>query len=81
MADRPGAMREQMPETAAFIDALREAFGAEAINGQIRRGMKGEPVFHAREGGFEIGTPLPPRTVVKAEYWVPPKGQGDAKNR
>ena len=49
-------LREQMPLVTAFIDDLREAFGAEMINGQIRKGMKGEPTFWASENGHEIGT-------------------------
>ncbi|MFS2112717.1 hypothetical protein [Herbaspirillum frisingense] len=47
-----------MPKTAAFIDSLRLAFGAGYINNVLRRGMRGQPVFHATEGGFELGTPL-----------------------
>lgn len=46
-----------MPGTAAFIDAMREAFGADMINDQIRKGMKGEPTFYASENGHELGTP------------------------
>lgn len=52
------SLREEMPETARFIDGLREAFGKESIDGQIRAGMNGSPVFYARENGIEIGTPL-----------------------
>lgn len=52
------SMREQMPQTAAFIDSLREAFGADMINEQIRRGLAGEPTFHAIEAGHELGTPV-----------------------
>lgn len=48
-------LRSEMPVTAAWIDALRDAFGADGINAQIRRGMRGEPVFYAKEGGREIG--------------------------
>jgi hypothetical protein len=51
-----GSMREEMPVTAAFIDRMRQAFGAEHIDGQIRKGMKGEPVFWASENGQEVGT-------------------------
>ncbi|MEG1678674.1 MAG: hypothetical protein RR326_01155 [Stenotrophomonas sp.] len=59
-------LRDEMPETAAFIDALREAFGVVEINQQIRGGMHGEPVFFARENGREIGTPLPePKFVAR----------------
>lgn len=57
---RPGWLREQMPETARFIDEMRAAFGADVINPVIAAGMRGEPGFHAREAGHEIGTPLPP---------------------
>lgn len=45
-----------MPETAKFVDMLRIAFGAEAVDGQIRRAMRGEPTFWAREAGREVGT-------------------------
>ncbi|MFX1739821.1 hypothetical protein PXJ20_26720 [Paraburkholderia sp. A1RI_3L] len=47
-----------MPEIARFIEALREAFGGDEINAIVRRGRAGEPVFFAREGGVEFGTPL-----------------------
>jgi hypothetical protein len=50
-------MREQMPETAAFVDEMRAIFGREHVDGQIRLGMRGQPVFWARENGIEIGTP------------------------
>jgi hypothetical protein len=53
------SLRESMPVTAAFIDRLREAFGAEAIDGSIRRGMKGEAnCFHAAETIHSVGTPF-----------------------
>ena len=29
-------LREEMPLTAAFVDDLRQAFGAEAVNGWLR---------------------------------------------
>ncbi|NYT76540.1 hypothetical protein H0A71_06015 [Alcaligenaceae bacterium] len=51
------SLRDQMPETTAFIDSLREAFGAEMINEQIRKGLKGEATFYASENGHELGTP------------------------
>lgn len=51
-------LRTAMPETAALIDALREAFGAEGINASIRKGMQGVPGwFYVCEGGHEVGTP------------------------
>lgn len=48
-----------MPETAAFIDACRDAFGAEMIDAAIRSAMQGMPTFHAVENGLEFGTPMP----------------------
>ncbi|MFC3340027.1 hypothetical protein [Paracandidimonas soli] len=60
-------LREEMPETAAFIDRLRQTFGAESINRQIRAGMNGQPTFYAKENGHEIGT-----------KWI--KGKDDAAN-
>jgi len=49
-------MRKDMPQVAVFIDQLREAFGADMINLQIRLGMRGEPTFFASENGHELGT-------------------------
>lgn len=52
-----GSMREAMPTVAAWIDELRRVFGAEAIDGSIREGMRGEPnKFFAAEAGREVGT-------------------------
>jgi hypothetical protein len=66
-------LREDMPETAAWIDALRAAFGADHINGQIRAGMAGQPVFDAAENGHTVGTPRPERgTVVSGADLVLP---------
>ncbi|KAF1042390.1 MAG: hypothetical protein GAK35_02763 [Herbaspirillum frisingense] len=50
--------RDTMPKIAAFVDQVRLAFGTEHINVQMQRGVRGEPVFHAWENGFEVGTPL-----------------------
>jgi hypothetical protein len=55
-----GSMREQMPVVTAWIDQMREAFGAEHIDGVIKSGMRGEPVFFASENGHTVGTPAPP---------------------
>ena len=49
-------LRASMPQTTAFIDALREAFGVDEINGQIKLGMAGAQTFFAEEGGQSIGT-------------------------
>jgi len=45
-----------MPGVTAFIDSMRAAFGKEVIDSIIRRGMRGEPVFFAKENGIEVGT-------------------------
>lgn len=50
--------KEKMPTVAAWVDDLVAVFGAEAIHGQIRKGLKGEPVFFASENGYEIGAPV-----------------------
>jgi hypothetical protein len=55
-----------MPHCAAFADALRAEFGAAEVTEQIRRGMKGEPVFWARENGHEVGTRDPREGVMPA---------------
>lgn len=60
-----GSMRDQMPITAAWIDELRQAFGKESIDGQIRKAMRGEPVFFASENGHTVGTASPPRVRVQ----------------
>jgi hypothetical protein len=61
------SLREAMPVTAAFIDELREVFGRESIDAQIRAGVRGVPVFWASEGGHEIGTNPPGGRVVVCE--------------
>ena len=50
------SLREAMPETAAWIDMLRDVFGTEMIHDAIRRGVAGEPTFYATERGQELGT-------------------------
>jgi hypothetical protein len=53
-------MRDQMPQVAAWIDELREVFGADQIDPSIRRGMAGQPhQFFASEAGYSIGTDSP----------------------
>lgn len=51
-------LREEMPETYAFIEACREAFGKDAVNPMIKLGMEGAQTFHAIENGIEVGTRL-----------------------
>ena len=56
------SLREAMPQTAAFIDDLRAAFGAEQINAAIKKGMAGMAGhFHASENGHQAGTPFQDR--------------------
>jgi hypothetical protein len=50
-------MRAAMPTVAAFIDAMRGAFGAETIDRAMRDGVAGLPTFYAEERGQAIGTP------------------------
>lgn len=70
-----------MPITADWIDALRAAFGREDIDAQIRRGMAGEPVFHAAEAGCEVGTRNASRNgSVTAAQMVIEKPTQDAAN-
>lgn len=52
-------LRQAMPETAAFIDACRAAFGADTINAAIKAGINGQPTFWASENGQEVGTKAP----------------------
>lgn len=54
-----GSLRSAMPGITAWVDELRAAFGRETIDKQIRRGMRGDPVFYAEENGHRIGTPTP----------------------
>lgn len=49
------SLREQMPLVAAWIDELREAFGAEVVNDWIR-GRDGGSLC-ARENGVRWCTP------------------------
>lgn len=74
------SLREVMPETAAFIDALRAAFGAEAVNAAIRKGVGGLPGhFHAVENGHETGTPFPDGvSFTLDQLGLPPKRPRDA---
>lgn len=82
-AIRPKNLREEMPAVAAWIDGLRDAFGADEINAFIKSGMAGVPVFFASENGRQVGTPLPaPRAEVSAADMVvcPRSGIPDAQS-
>lgn len=61
-------MRRQMPETAKWVDARRAQWGADHVNGCIRRALKGEAgQFYAIEGGFVLGTPFMATDPVAAD--------------
>ena len=61
-----GSMREQMPVVAAWIDEMRNAFGAAHIDEVIKAGMRGQAVFYASENGHAVGTlALPGWRVIK----------------
>ncbi len=49
------SLRDDMPKTAAFIDALREAFGVETVTAWMRGQNGGR--FCARENGLRWCTP------------------------
>lgn len=57
-------LRAEMPTTAAWIDSLRAAFGADQINPSIKSGMKGGSAFYASENGHELGR-MPQQTGQK----------------
>lgn len=54
-------MRAKMPCCAAFVDALRAAFGAEEITNVIKRGLRPECEpehrVHFVEAGHALGQP------------------------
>lgn len=54
---KPANLRTAMPNVTAWIDGLRDAFGADDINAAIKSGMGGVPGFCAREAGHSVGTP------------------------
>ncbi|MET3431449.1 hypothetical protein ABIC71_000927 [Herbaspirillum seropedicae] len=60
-------LRQEMPRIAAMIDDLRRELGLLPVDRQIRRALRGESVFYARENGREIGTPMRRGTVEI--YW------------
>ena len=60
-----------MPLITAWIDDLRAAFGREAIDAMISRGMKGEAgKFWASENGIEIGTRGPVRPSLTVDQYL-----------
>lgn len=63
-------LRDEMPQTAAFIDSLRLTFGRLDIDQQIRKGLKGEPTFWAEENGRTIGTKPADGSVISSAHMV-----------
>lgn len=65
------SLRDVMPDTAAFVDVMREVFGADVIDSSIRAGMAGETTFVAQEAGRTVGAvgtlPDPDRLHVFSE--------------
>lgn len=65
------SLRDVMPDTAAFVDVMREVFGADVIDSAIRAGMAGETTFVAQEAGRTVGAvgtlPDPDRLHVFSE--------------
>lgn len=51
MATTKDGMRELMPVTAQWVDQLRAELGAERIDAILRKAMKGQGGFWARETG------------------------------
>ncbi|HZW25184.1 MAG TPA: hypothetical protein VFF26_06860 [Gallionella sp.] len=60
------SMREQMPKCAAWVDALRDAFGREFIDDRIRVGLKDGTCWFA-EAGHYIGQPGQPERDAERE--------------
>jgi hypothetical protein len=56
-------MRNDMPTISGIVDDLRRQYGLLPIDRQIRRAMRGEPTFFAKENGHTIGTPSKRGTV------------------
>lgn len=72
-------LRQAMPRVAEFIDAVREAFGREMVDQQIRNGMAGGTDFWASEGGHTIGhlPPPPGATFHPDQMCLKPRKQDD----
>jgi hypothetical protein len=79
-------MRTKMPHCAAFVDALREAFGVEEINNVIKRGLRPEARPEHRvwfsEAGHVLGQPagilgveVSPTLLVELSAPVPKRGR------
>lgn len=80
-------LRAAMPTVTGWIDSLREAFGDDQINPQIKAGIDGQTTFWARENGCEVGTPAAPagdRAVSLADTvvgWLNPANAPKKKGK
>jgi hypothetical protein len=79
-------MRTKMPRCAAFVDALREAFGVEEINSVIKRGLRPEAkpehrVWFSEAGHVlgqlagNLGVEVSPALPVELSAPVPKRGR------
>jgi hypothetical protein len=48
-----------MPFTASIIDDFRSNWPEAGVVQSVRAGLDGQPTFHAKENGHEVGTPIP----------------------
>ncbi len=62
----------ETPDSLAFIAEMRAAFGADAINTEIKAGRNGQPTFYLRENGIEIGTKDTRQGVSVADMVIGP---------
>ncbi|MDR5646767.1 hypothetical protein [Burkholderia cenocepacia] len=62
-----------MPEVAAWVSSLRDAFGDAVIEEAIRQSKAGEPTFFASENGRTVGIPAPTSTNT----WVVDRAVAD----
>lgn len=60
------SMRDEMPKCAEWVDALRESFGREFIDGRIRAGLKDGGAWF-REGDRYLGLPGQPERDAERE--------------
>lgn len=85
------SLRDEMPQTAAFIDMIREVFcetpeDLASLNRNIRAGFDGHPTFYACENGREVGTKdtrqgVIPATLTRAELEARRAADGAAGQR
>lgn len=59
MTDNKKPLRQAMPFTTSIIDDFRANWPEAGVVEAVRAGIDGQPVFHARENGHEIGSPIP----------------------